>query len=200
MKSGRRKPPTGWPGGGSATSTGIMGIASPSRLDPGRPRAAPLRSSSERMIPMLHRYTLALATALAALTAVPATAANLLELNFYLGGPRYDGVLPPCDSYDALAKISARFAEKEGRFWNSELSIVAFDKVREVAYRPGPPNTIPRRFCSAVAFVSDGLKHPIYYSIGEDTGIIGSTYGVEWCVVGLDRNWAYNPSCRMARP
>jgi hypothetical protein len=156
------------------------------------------------MIPMLHRYSLALATALnmalAALTAVPATAANLLELNFYLGGPRYEGVMPACDSPAALAKIGARFAEKEGRFWNSNLSIVAFDKVREVAYRPGPPNTIPRRFCSAVAFVSDGLKHPIYYSIGEDTGMIGSTYGVEWCVVGLDRNWAYNPSCKMARP
>jgi len=149
---------------------------------------------------MLHRYALALAAASAALTAVPATAANLLELNFYLSGPRYEGVLPPCDSYDALAKISARFAEKEGRFWSPDLSIVAFDKVREVAYRPGPPNTIPRRFCSAIAFVSDGLKHPIYSSIGADTGMIGSTYGVEWCVVGFDRNMAYSPACKMARP
>jgi len=30
--------------------------------------------------------------------------------------------------------------------------------------------------------------------------MIGQTYGVEWCVVGLDRNWAYSPSCKMARP
>ena len=29
---------------------------------------------------------------------------------------------------------------------------------------------------------------------------IGASYGVEWCVVGLDRNWAYNPRCRWARP
>ena len=149
---------------------------------------------------MLSRYALALAVALAALSAVPAAAANLLELNFYLGGPRFDGVLPPCDSPGALGKISARFAEKENRFWSPDLSIVAFDKVREVAFRPGPPNTIPRRFCSAIAFVSDGLKHPIYYSIGEDTGMIGQTYGVEWCVAGFDRNWAYAPSCKMARP
>ena len=149
---------------------------------------------------MLNRYALALAAALAALTAVPAAAANLLELNFYLGGPRFEGVMPACDSPAALAKISARFAEKENRFWSPDLSIVAFDKVREVAYRPGPPNAIPRRFCAAIAFVSDGLKHPIYYSIGEDTGMIGSTYGVEWCVAGLDRNWAYNPACKMARP
>jgi hypothetical protein len=149
---------------------------------------------------MLSRYSLVLTVALAALSGGPAAAANLLELNFYLGGPRFDGVLPPCDSPDALAKISARFAEKENRFWSPGLSIVAFDKVREVAFRPGPPNTIPRRFCSAMAFVSDGLKHPIYYSIGEDTGMIGQTYGVEWCVVGFDRNWAYAPSCKMARP
>jgi hypothetical protein len=25
-------------------------------------------------------------------------------------------------------------------------------------------------------------------------------WGVEWCVVGLDRNWAYNPACKMAQP
>jgi len=149
---------------------------------------------------MLSRYALVLAVALAALSAAPAAAANLLELNFYLGGPRFEGVMPACDSPAALAKISSRFAEKENRFWSPDLSIVAFDNVREVAYRPGPPNTIPRRFCSAIAFVSDGLKHPIYYSIGEDTGMIGQTYGVEWCVAGLDRNWAYSPSCKMARP
>lgn len=146
------------------------------------------------------KYACALAAALTVLTAVPAVAGNPLELNFYLSGPRYDGVVPPCDSPDALAKISRRFASKEGRFWNSNLTIVTFDKVREVAFRPWAPHAIPRRFCTALAFVSDGLKHPIHYSIAEDQGMIGSTYGVEWCVVGLDRNWAYSPACKMARP
>jgi hypothetical protein len=130
----------------------------------------------------------------------PASAANLFELNFYLGGPRYDGVLPPCDAPEAFDNIQHRFGQKEGRFWNSDLKIVGFEKVRETAFRPGPPNTIPRRFCSAVALVSDGLKHPIHYSIGENTGMIGAGWGVEWCVVGLDRNWAYSPACKMARP
>src|SRR5215470_7938570 len=118
MESVRRQPPTSVPPrGGSATSTGIVGIASPAGLDPGRHCAAPLHFC-EGMIPMLHRYALALAAACAALTAVPATAANLLELNFYLGGPRYEGVLPPCDWPAALGKISARFGEKEGTFWS----------------------------------------------------------------------------------
>ena len=115
-----------------------------------------------------------------------------------MGGSNYDGDLPACEA--ALGKIAWRFAQKEGRFWNSDLQILDFEKVREIAYRPWAQGTIPRRFCTAVALVSDGKKHAVNYWIGEDTGMIGQTWGVEWCVVGLDRNWAYNPRCKMARP
>jgi hypothetical protein len=137
---------------------------------------------------------------LAAPTVETASAASWLEMNFYLSGPRYEGVLPPCDYPDALVKISSRFNDKESTFWNTDLKIVIFEKIRETAFRPWAANTIPRRFCSGVVEISDGRKHVIHYSIAEDTGIIGATWGVEWCVVGLDRNWAYNPACQMARP
>ncbi len=146
------------------------------------------------------RCTRSLAAALAvglALSA-PAQAAGWLEKNFYLSGQNYDGVLPPCEA--ALGRIAARFGEKESRFWNSDLQILDFERVRETAYRPWAAGTIPRRFCSAVALVSDGRKHQVNYWIGEDTGMIGASWGVEWCVVGLDRDWAYNPRCKMARP
>ncbi len=129
---------------------------------------------------------------------VPAQAANGLEKTFYMTGTRYDGVLPECDA--ALGTIAARFAQKEGRFWNSDLQILGFERVRQIAWRPWAAGTIPRRFCSALALVSDGRKHAVHYSIGEDTGMIGMTWGVEWCVAGLDRNGAYNPRCKMARP
>ncbi len=128
----------------------------------------------------------------------PAHAANWLEKTFYMSGTRYDGDLPPCEA--GLGKIAARFAQKESRFWNSDLQIMDFEKVREIAYSPWALGTIPRRFCRATAMVSDGRKHAVYYSIGEDTGMIGASWGVEWCVVGFDRNWAYNPACKMARP
>ena len=130
----------------------------------------------------------------------PALSANIFELNFWLSGPRYDGALPACDSPAALDTIASRFAQKEGQFWNSSLTIQGYERIRETAYRPWAPNAIPRRFCSALALVSDGLKHPIHYAIGETTGMVGVSWGVEWCVVGLDRNWAYNPACKMARP
>jgi hypothetical protein len=113
-------------------------------------------------------------------------------------GQRYEGVLPPCEA--ALDKIASRFAQKEGHFWNSDLRILEFEGVREIAFRPWAVGTIPRRFCTAMALVSDGKKHAVNYWIGEDTGMIGMTWGVEWCVVGLDRNWAYNPRCKMAQP
>jgi hypothetical protein len=142
----------------------------------------------------------ALAAMLAVLPAGTAAAANWLEMNFYLSGPRYDGVLPACDEPAALGKITSRFADKEHDFWNSSLTIAGFDQIRETAFRPWAANSIPRRFCSAIVHVSDGSKRPLHYSIGESAGMIGGTWGVEWCVVGLDRNRSYSPACKMAQP
>ena len=94
----------------------------------------------------------------------------------------------------------AAFATKEGRFWNSDLQITDFDRIREVAYRPWADGTIPRRFCSGRALISDGQWRTVRYSIVEDGGMIGANWGVQWCVVGVDRNWAYNPGLRRGWP
>jgi hypothetical protein len=48
--------------------------------------------------------------------------------------------------------------------------------------------------------ISDGKMRTVHYSIIEDGGFASFSQGVEWCVTGLDRNWAYNPGCRSARP
>ena len=145
-------------------------------------------------------YGIALAASLAVLPTGSAGAANWLELNFWLSGPRVDGEVPTCDAPWVLSKVASRFNHKENAFWNSDLVIVSIDAVRQTAFRPGPPNTIPRRYCSGVALVSDGVTRPVHYLIGEDTGMIGAVWGIESCVEGLDRNWAYNPRCKMARP
>jgi hypothetical protein len=140
----------------------------------------------------------ALVAGTALLASVPVRAANWLEMNFWLSGPRYDAVVPSCEA--GLPWIVSRFSEKESHYWQSELQITGFEHVRETAFMPWAANTIPRRYCSATALVTDGKKHLVHYSIGEDTGFIGATWGVDFCVVGLDRNWAYNPRCKMARP
>ena len=146
----------------------------------------------------MRRGVTGLLAGLIMLAALPAQAASWLEQHIYMIGPRYDAVVPACDY--GLGVIASRFATKEGRFWNSSLTIQGFENVRQVAFHPWANDTIPRRFCTATAIVSDGKKRRVNYLIGEDTGFIGATWGVEWCVVGLDRNWAYNPACKMARP
>ncbi|MBR1218676.1 hypothetical protein JQ557_11800 [Bradyrhizobium sp. U87765 SZCCT0131] len=127
-----------------------------------------------------------------------AQAANPLEMNFWLSGPRYDGDVPACEW--ALDTISSRFSSKESKFWNSGLQITGFSDVREIAFRPRPSDVIPRRFCTAHAMLSDGHARQVHYSIIEDGGLAAYGPDVEWCVTGLDRNWAYNPACKAARP
>ena len=135
-----------------------------------------------------------------AAAAQPATAASWLEMNFWMSGPRYDGNLPTCDDANALGRISGRFAQKEGAFWVSDLAITGFDKVREIAFRPWGHEAIPRRYCSARVTLSNGRASTVFYSIAEDLGFIGASWGVEWCVAGYDRNMAYAPNCKMAQP
>src|SRR5258708_35366358 len=106
-------------------------------------------------------------------------AGNWLEKNFWLSGPRYDSNVPLCDEHGPLDKIVARFATKEGRFWNSALTIVGFEKIREVAWEPWSSGTIPRRYCTASVLVSDCKRHQINYSIIEDGGMISARWGVE---------------------
>jgi hypothetical protein len=133
----------------------------------------------------------------------PAAAQTLgkwFEKNTYMSGPRFDSTLPVCEDAGTLWTIKRRFATKEGRFWNSDLSITDFDRIREVAFRPWTDGTIPRRFCTGRAQTSDGQWRQLRYSIVEDGGMIGGSWGVQWCLVGVDRNWAYNPDCKAAGP
>jgi len=142
----------------------------------------------------------ALALVLSILGSPQPRAADFFEMNFWLSGPRYDRDVPTCDYAPALDRIIANFSTKEGRFWNSQLEIVGIENIKETADLPWAAQSIPRRFCQGTAVISDGLRHPIYYSIGEGTGMIGMDWGVNFCVMGLDRNWAYEPACRAARP
>jgi hypothetical protein len=151
--------------------------------------------------PSLGRYGFgaALAAVLGLLTfSQAAQAANPLELNFWLSGPKYDGRVASCEA--ALSTISSQFHEKESTFWNSALTITGFGNIHQVAFRPWQSDNIPRRYCSGDVTLSDGKTRQVNYSIIEDGGFAGFDQGVEWCVTGLDRNWAGNPRCRSAMP
>jgi hypothetical protein len=112
----------------------------------------------------------------------------------------YSGELPPCDDPGVLERITSRFQQKESEYWNSALEIQGYDRIKSIGIRPWGLDHIPRTFCVAIAHLNDRSVHEVSYSVAEDLGIIGFGYGVEWCVEGLDRNYAYAPDCKMARP
>lgn len=112
----------------------------------------------------------------------------------------YSGDLPSCEDPGVLSRISDRFAQKESGYWNSTLQVTGYDRIREIGFRANGLDYIPRRYCVARALVNDLRERTVIYDIQEGLGMIGWGYGVEWCVVGLDRNLAYAPACSALRP
>lgn len=114
--------------------------------------------------------------------------------DFYAGG------LPSCGDPPVLGRIQSRFHEREAEFWKSGLEILGFNDVREIGMRTNGLDYIPRRYCMARAYLNNQVVRTVSYAIVEDQGIFGWGFGVDWCVAGLDRNYANAPNCAMARP
>lgn len=112
----------------------------------------------------------------------------------------FDSVLPACDDSAPLNEILARFHERESEFWRTGLEIAAFQGIREIGFRSNGLDYIPRRYCKAHVIMSDAKVRSVSYSISKDLGGIGDQFGIEWCVVGLDRNDSDAPNCKMAQP
>jgi len=139
---------------------------------------------------------------LAALFVFAATAAQAAGL-IVPAEERYHpwtGAVPACDDPGVLSWVSERFNQTEAEYWNSSVSLVGYDRIREIGYRANGVAYIPRRYCIARSVDAVGKFRAVIYDIGEDLGILGYGYGIEWCVVGLDRELAYAPSCRVLRP
>jgi hypothetical protein len=112
----------------------------------------------------------------------------------------YSGDIPACANPDVLSRIQDRFQQAESEYWNSTLQIVSYDRVKVSALRPWGLDHIPRNFCEARALLNDNTYHEVSYDVAEGLGMIGMDEGVEFCIAGLDREFAYAPNCKMARP
>ncbi|GGF53654.1 hypothetical protein GCM10007301_11390 [Azorhizobium oxalatiphilum] len=140
---------------------------------------------------------LLLATSIAA----PAHAANFLEKNFWLPNDKFSGNVPACTEPLALGTISNHFAETERLYWQNGVNIANYYNVREIANQPWGEGFVPRRYCTAAITLTNETKpRTIYYSIIEEAGFMSTSWGVEWCIEGYDREFAYAPNCKMARP
>lgn len=112
----------------------------------------------------------------------------------------FSAALPSCGDPSVLGQISSDFSTRESRFWQSSLTILGFEQVVEAEWRPWGLDYIPRRYCTGTVIVSDGYRRRINYSVRENLGFLGISWGADWCVVGLDRNYAYAPLCKQAQP
>lgn len=135
----------------------------------------------------------------------------------------WSSLLPQCSDPSVLNRVQARFRERESDYWQSGLEITTFDRIRETGFRTTGLDYIPRRYCSARAVMNDQKVRAVTYSIAEDMDTTGgdalrsvlsslsfgllrdgpsvlSHWGVDWCVSGLDRNYAYGTDCQAAKP
>jgi hypothetical protein len=116
--------------------------------------------------------------------------------------------LPACDEPSVVSTITGRFAEAENTYWGGGNAIESIDQTREIGFRANGLGYIPRRYCVARAAVVDPRVpppprprlHTVVYSVTAAAGIIGWSWGVEWCVAGFDREHAYEPACEVLRP
>ena len=104
--------------------------------------------------------------------------------------------MPRCDDPSIYGQI---VADSRSRYWASSVTVVDID-ARKAPTRKYWPQDMPRRFCEGAIKTQSGAESPINYPVY--FAIIGSSsgYDLAWCVVGLDRQWAYDPQCRLARP
>lgn len=112
----------------------------------------------------------------------------------------YSGRLPACRDPGVLDTIQDHFQQAQDEYWTSGLRIVGWKRVHEIGYRTHGLDYIPRRYCGAQALMNDRKVRAVSYWIGEGLGLIGVGWGVEWCVVGLDHNYADGLNCKEARP
>lgn len=111
-----------------------------------------------------------------------------------------DPRLPSCADAGVHGYIVRAFAAREREYWGSGLVLSDFTRPYELGYRSWGSDFIPRRFCGAHTVTNDGRRREVYWLVAESLGTFGVGPGVDWCVTGLDRHYAYAPNCKMARP
>ena len=138
------------------------------------------------------------------LLAIPAQAADY-DTGY---GASYAGVpyhtlfhrLPVCDEAKVLAKVTNKFAYYDAHIIGSGLAIADITDIRETKVSIHGPSLIPRRYCHAVATLSNGRHSELVYLIEFQAGFASIHWGVQSCLPGFDPYRVYGAACRSIRP
>jgi hypothetical protein len=197
--------------GADTTAVRLQLRGSPTRLDQGHRDAHGGKQIFEDVAMGLNRIAGVVALCLVAACTAPFQGPYIPLTRFTPATPArpliaenrvdpYSGVIPACGDAGVLGLIKDRFASREAGYWDSSIEIAGFDAPYEIAYRPRGPTFVPRRYCSVTAQFSDNRPRKVFYSVDEGMGLVGFSWNVTWCPVGLDRDLTYAPGCKMARP
>lgn len=139
-----------------------------------------------------------LAAAVAALWLILPSTAQPADLTIRKAPPVVK--VGPCGEPGVLREIARRFDRTEARYWHTGVRMAEIVNPRPASTRTWPPETTIIHYCTATAYLSDGARHELVYWLREATGFAGYGRGIEFCLVGRDRQMSYAPACRMLRP
>lgn len=146
----------------------------------------------------MFRLCLLLALAVLALQIPPAAADNFTFYNSpHRAGP-WQG--PACDAPQVHNRIAVRFDKAEAIYWHTGVRMALITDPRETTFRDWEPSIIATRYCTATAYLTDGTRYKLVYWLRSEQGFAGVSWGVQFCLVGRDRNMSYAPHCRMLKP
>jgi hypothetical protein len=109
--------------------------------------------------------------------------------------------LPACDDPAVVATIPEKFAVYDANIIGSGLLIANIDGIYETGQRAGGPSLVDRRYCGAVAWLTNGQQNEVVYLIeGPKLGFASIGWHVESCLPGFDPYRVYDARCRSIRP
>jgi hypothetical protein len=125
-----------------------------------------------------------------------------IALSALIGAPAYagglNGMVADCDNAGILKTIDSRF---DHAFLNKDtIAIESISKVHQHRLEEATDRApIARRYCGAVATMSDGRERTMWYLIEDGMGLAGIGDNVEFCVSGIDQMKAYDGRCRVLK-
>lgn len=107
---------------------------------------------------------------------------------------------PQCDEPKVLNTISAHFDQAEAAYWHTGIRMAQITQAQETAFRDWDPTIIARRYCTGTAYLTNGRSYSLVYWLRSEQSFAGVSWGVQFCLVGRDRDYSYAPHCKMLRP
>ncbi len=138
-----------------------------------------------------------------ALMAIPARAADYYgDSGNYAGTPycAHHHCLPVCNEAGVVAKVTEKFTFYDQNVIGSGLRIANVGNIRETRVVIDGQGLVPRRYCHATAYLSNGRRSEVVYLIEFQAGFASIHWGVQSCLPGFDPYRVYGAGCRSIRP